>query len=85
MTAKVLIYTKPTCPYCIKAKQLLNTKGVNFTEICIITHPEKRDEMIEKSKRNTVPQIFINDQSIGGCDDLHILEQNGELNILLGV
>ena len=81
----VLIYTKPTCPYCIKAKQLLTQKGVSFTEICILTHPEKRDEMIDKSGRNTVPQIFINEKSIGGCDDLYALEEDHKLNKLLGV
>ena len=85
MSANVLIYTRPSCPYCIKAKNLLNQKGIIFTEICINEHPEKREEMIEKSGRNTVPQIFINDKSIGGCDDLHDLDQKNKLNQLLGV
>ncbi|WP_440615257.1 glutaredoxin 3 [Cysteiniphilum sp. 6C5] len=79
------IYTKPTCPYCINAKGLLSDKGVIFTEYNIINKPELRDEMIERAKgRTTVPQIFINNQHIGGCDDLYALEDANELDPLLG-
>ncbi len=79
----VLIYSKEHCPFCIRAKNLLNNKGIVYTEIRIDEHPDMRNEMIEKSGRTTVPQIFINDHSIGGCDDLHALEQTGQLDKLL--
>lgn len=81
--AEVIIYTKEFCPYCIKAKALLNQKNCLFTEIRIDLNPELRDEMISKSGRKTVPQLFINGQAIGGCDDLHALEAQGKLNLLL--
>jgi glutaredoxin 3 len=81
--ANVIMYSKETCPYCIQARELLNKKQVAFTEIRIDLHPQFRDEMISKSGHTTVPQIFINGQSIGGCDDLHALEAQGTLNQLL--
>ena len=82
--AKVEIYTKPTCPFCIKAKGLLKTKGVSFTEIDIAAEPQKRDEMIARANgRTTVPQMFINGVHHGGCDDLHALEAAGKLDGLL--
>lgn len=69
---EVIIYTKTTCPYCIRAKQLLKQQQLSYQEIKIDEHPEKRAEMIEKSNgRTTVPQIFINGEHRGGCDDLH--------------
>jgi len=72
MTPDVLIYTKETCPYCLKAKALLDRQGLTYQEIRVDLHPEKRDEMIEKSGgRTTVPQVFLHGQHIGGCDDLH--------------
>jgi glutaredoxin 3 len=78
------IYTKATCPYCMRAKALLSQKGVQFNEIKIDVHPEKRDEMIKRAKGGyTVPQIFINDYHVGGCDDLMLLEQQGHLDKLL--
>ena len=77
------MYSKIECPYCIRAKQLLASKGVAFTDIRIDEHPEKRAEMIARCNRNTVPQIFINDQAIGGCDDLHALETTGQLDKLI--
>ncbi|WP_119329580.1 glutaredoxin 3 [Cysteiniphilum halobium] len=79
------IYTKPTCPYCINAKALLREKGVTFTEYNIIDKPELREKMIKRALgHTTVPQIFINDQHIGGCDDLYALENANKLNPLLG-
>lgn len=81
--AKVIIYSTATCPYCDRAKALLNSKGVAFTEIRVDEDPIKRDEMIEKSNRRTVPQIFINDQSIGGFDDMYALHVSGQLDKLL--
>lgn len=68
---KVLIYSKAICPYCVRAKQLLEREGIEYQEIDINLQPEKRDKMIASSNgRTTVPQIFINDQHLGGCDDL---------------
>ena len=80
----VTIYTKEYCPYCVRAKALLSRKGVVFNEIKIDAQPELRPEMIARSGgRSTVPQIFINDQNIGGCDDLHALDAQGRLDTLL--
>ncbi|WP_298625716.1 glutaredoxin 3 [uncultured Legionella sp.] len=81
--SEVIMYSTGYCPYCIKAKELLNRKNIPFTDIRIDMHPERREEMIIKSGRHTVPQIFINGQAIGGCDDLHALEHQGKLNELL--
>jgi glutaredoxin 3 len=80
----VMIYTKPWCPYCTAAKELLSEKGVPFTEIDIMGKADKRDEMITKARgRSTVPQIFIGDRHVGGCDDLYALDSRGELDQLL--
>jgi glutaredoxin 3 len=79
----VVIYTTRYCPYCLRAKHLLNHKGVDFTEIAVDGNPALRHEMEEKSGRYTVPQIWIGDGHVGGCDDLYELERRGELNSLL--
>lgn len=76
----VVIYTTRYCPYCIRAKQLLSHKGVEFTEIAVDGNRELRHKMEELSGRYTVPQIWIGDQHVGGCDDLYELERRGELN-----
>lgn len=82
--AEVVLYTKPGCPYCIAAMGLLKKKGVAFTEIVASNDPEKKQEMIQRSGgRMTFPQIFINDQHVGGSDDLHALDRKGELDPLL--
>src|SRR5262245_1489140 len=81
--AKVVVYSTGHCPYCIRAKQLLDSKGVHYTEIRIDNQPDKREEMTLKSGKQTVPQIFINDQAIGGCDDIYLLEKQGRLDELL--
>lgn len=83
MSAKVVIYTTPWCPYCIRAKQLLDQKGAKFKEIDVSRDAEKRKEMEKKSRRRTVPQIWINEQHVGGCDDLYALERQGKLTPLL--
>lgn len=80
---EVLIYTTGYCPYCVRAKELLHKKNVSFTEIRVDLQPELREEMTLKSGRHTVPQIFINGQPIGGCDDLHALEAQGKLDSFL--
>ncbi|MCD6046219.1 MAG: glutaredoxin [Gammaproteobacteria bacterium] len=76
---KVLIYTRSVCPYCDQAKALLKRYDVAFEEVNIDADPSKAAEMMEKSQRRTVPQIFINDEHIGGCDDLYALERAGKL------
>ncbi|MDX3773217.1 glutaredoxin 3 [Chromatiaceae bacterium AAb-1] len=82
--SKVTIYTKAYCPYCVRAKALLDSKGVAYQEIRIDEQPELRPEMIEKAQgRTTVPQIFIGDRHIGGCDDILALEASGSLDPLL--
>ncbi|AKP33777.1 glutaredoxin 3 [Yersinia aleksiciae] len=81
--AKIEIYTKATCPFCHRAKALLNSKGAAFHEIAIDNDPAKREGMIARSGRTTVPQIFIDGQHIGGCDDLHALDARGGLDPLL--
>lgn len=81
---KVIIYTKSICPYCVKAKNLLDRKKIAYSEIDVASSDEIRQEMIMKANgRMTVPQIFINDLHIGGCDDLYQLESEGKLDPLL--
>ncbi len=78
------IYTKFTCGYCAAAKRLLNKKGVTFTEVDLLRHPEKRAEMISRAGgRWTVPQIFIDDKYVGDCDELYALDAAGRLDPLL--
>jgi glutaredoxin 3 len=82
--AKVELYSWQTCPYCIRAKVLLRWKGVNFIDYKIDGNGAARVKMAERANgRRTVPQIFINDQHIGGCDDLYALDLKGELDPLL--
>ena len=83
MAKKITIYTTPICPYCVRAKQLLTKKGVAFDEIDVFMDADKRAEMEEKSGRYTVPQIFIGDTHVGGCDELYALEGQGGLDPLL--
>jgi glutaredoxin 3 len=80
----VTIYTKEWCPYCSAAKELLDQKGIAFQEISIMGKADLRGEMIAKAGgRTTVPQIFIGERHIGGCDDLYALDGKGELDRLL--
>ena len=81
--AKVEIYTSPWCGYCARAKGLLEKKGAAYTEMDVIEDEGKRAEMRARSKRTTVPQIFINGQHIGGSDELAALESEGKLDALL--
>jgi thioredoxin reductase (NADPH) len=80
----IVMYSKPTCPYCDMAKQLLTGKGQTWQEIDIEAEPARADEMVERSSRRTVPQIFIGDRHVGGFDDLAALDRSGELDALLG-
>ena len=81
----VIMYSTGFCPYCVRAKMLLKKKNVDFTDIRIDVESDRRDEMVELSGRTSVPQIFIDDFHVGGCDDLFALEQAGELDNKLGL
>lgn len=82
--AKVEIYSSPFCGYCHAAKRLLRDKGVDFTEIDVIEHPERRAEMVQRARGGrTVPQIFVDGKHIGGCDDMYALDRRGGLDPLL--
>jgi glutaredoxin 3 len=82
--AQVTIYTKPYCPYCVRAVSLLEKKGVEFTEIEAGFDPNKRQEMVQRAKgKATFPQIFVGEEHIGGCDDMMALEYAGKLDTLL--
>jgi len=81
--AKIEIYTTPWCGYCARAKGLLEKKGAAYNEMDVMEDAAKRTEMRERSRRSTVPQIFINGQYIGGSDELVDLEQQGKLDALL--
>lgn len=81
--AKVTIYSTAQCPYCVMAKQLLDRKSVQYEEIRVDRDPAKRTEMMQKSQRRTVPQIFINDQAIGGYTDLLAIEREKRLDGML--
>lgn len=84
MTAKVEIYTWSSCPFCIRAKGLLKKKQVDFVEYCIDGDEKARNIMAQRANgRRSLPQIFINEQHIGGCDDIHALESQGKLDPLL--
>jgi len=84
--AEVVIYTTMFCPFCHHAKRLLNEKGVAFEEIDVTMSSSKRNEMREKADgRHTVPQIFIDGEGIGGCDELYALDRDGDLDAKLGL
>jgi glutaredoxin 3 len=83
MAAPVEVYTTHYCPYCVRAKKLLEHKGVAFTEIDVTDDDERRAWLVEATGRKTVPQIFIAGRPIGGYDDLAALEKRGELDALL--
>mgnify|MGYP001166002503 FL=1 len=84
MSAKVLMYTTAVCPYCVRAKQLLSARGVAaIEEVRVDLDPDRRDEMMQKTQRRTVPQIYIGDTHVGGCDDLYALDAAGKLLPLL--
>ena len=84
MSVNVVIYSKWLCPYCIMAKRLLKSKGIQFKEISVSWSKKRWGEMVRKSGGNTVPQIFINDESLGGYDDIAALDREGELDQKLG-
>lgn len=80
---EILIYTTKICPYCVMAKRLLDKKGAAYTEINVDAKPGLREEMMAKTQRRTVPQIYIGDLHVGGFDELYALEQKQQLDALL--
>lgn len=83
MSNKIIIYTKDYCPYCVKAKNLFKKKGLEFEEVDV-SSDEIKEEMIKKANgRMTVPQIFVNENHIGGCDDLYELDRQGKFDSML--
>lgn len=84
MSTKVEIYTWSTCPFCIRAKNLLKKKGVDYIEYCIDGDEIARDTMTDRANgRSSLPQIFIDGAHVGGCDDIYGLESQGKLDVLL--
>ena len=83
--AKVVMYSTQYCPYCVRAKMLLESKGITFINIRVDVERERYSEMIKLAGRSSVPQIFIDDDHIGGCDDLYALENQGKLDRKLGL
>ena len=77
--ANVVIYTTRVCPYCVRAKHLLKQKGAHYEEVDVSLDQQKRMELMARTRMRTVPQIFINDEFIGGCDELYALERAGQL------
>ncbi|MFQ3324921.1 MAG: glutaredoxin 3 [Chitinophagales bacterium] len=79
----VIMYTTPYCPYCMRAKDLFNSKGIAYEDIDVAAKPELRSEMMERSGQRTVPQIWINEQHVGGFTDLYALDVQGKLDGVL--
>ncbi len=82
---KVEIFCTPFCPYCVRAKKLLEQKNVEYEDIRVDQEPERHKEMITRSNRTSVPQIFIDNYHVGGCDELFALESEGTLDSRLGL
>lgn len=82
-SAPAFLYTTAYCPFCIRARGLLSQKGVNFYEVNVGDYPELRPEMVALSRRTTVPQIWIGERHIGGCNELYALEREGKLDAML--
>ena len=82
--APVEVYTTPSCPYCVRAKRLLTERGIAFEEIDVAEDDELREDLIRRTGRRTVPQIFIAGQAIGGYEELAVLDASGELATLVG-
>lgn len=83
MTVNIKMYSSAWCPFCIQAKRLLEKKNVVFSEIIVDGNSALRQQMMKESGRHTVPQIWIGDVHVGGCDDLFALERRGQLDVLL--
>lgn len=85
MTPKIEMYTTGMCPYCVRAKMLLQNKGMKWEEIRVDIDRERMAEMMQRSERRTVPQIFIDDRHVGGFDDMAAMDARGELDALLHI
>jgi len=84
MKPKIIMYSTAVCPYCVRAEQLLNSKGVTDIEkVRVDLDPARREEMMKKTGRRTVPQIYIGEHHVGGCDELYALDRAGKLESLL--
>ena len=84
--AKITLYATASCPFCVRAEALLRSKGVtDIDKVRVDIDPARRQEMMDKSGRRTVPQIWIGDTHVGGCDELHALDRAGRLNVLLAI
>ena len=79
----IVIYSSDFCPFCMRAKQLLNSKGLKYKELVVDGNPSLREEMMQKAGRHTVPQIWVGETHVGGCDDLFALERAGEFDALV--
>ena len=82
---EVVMYSTRFCPYCIRARMLLDNKNITYTEIRVDEQTEQRSLMEQRAQRTSVPQIFIDDYHVGGCDDLFALESQGVLDLKLGI
>ena len=85
MSDSIVMYSTRFCPYCVRARNLLDSKQVNYTDISVDSRPDLRREMMARSGRHTVPQIWIGEQHVGGFDDLAMLERQGRLDQLLSM
>ena len=84
MKPKIIMYSTAVCPYCVRAEQLLNSRGVTDIEkVRVDLEPQRREDMMQKTGQRTVPQIYIGETHVGGCDDLYELERQGKLDSLL--
>jgi len=83
VTQPVVMYSTPWCPFCIRAKRLLDSKGVAYSDIDVAREPARRGEMMTRSGQRTVPQIWVGEYHVGGCDELFALERSGKLDELL--
>lgn len=81
--AKVWMYSTGACPYCMRMRRLLERKGIPFEEVRLDLMPQRRAEMIRRTGRHTVPQVFVGERHLGDCDELHALEAQGRLDALL--
>jgi glutaredoxin 3 len=77
--ARIEVYTTPVCPFCVRAKRLLQARGIAYEEFDVANDPDLRDDVVQRSGRRTVPQIFIDGEAIGGFDELAALDASGEL------
>ena len=80
---KVVMYTTRFCPFCMQARALLERKGVDYEDVAVDNAPDLRREMRERARRHTVPQIWIGEKHVGGCDELYLLERAGKLDAML--